>query len=865
MLEQDVRRTELEKTIAFNDLTAINEKDSRKSLLVICKPGMKEPAEITIQGQTMTAGEVYDKLRNSEERYNVGHALTTRQLDFDFDDTDANTMRAFKYFMPATPYRLGRASKPDSHWIYNLDRDYHDVFDHYRHVTFWMQNSYRTLDQGKGTKPLKIEVWHRTHTDNDFNSRRPAQHKYVFAPGSYHNSGELVKWQDCFRADVTPVTYDPRVVIKRACMAIIASFIVPFWTDGSRQFMSMALAGSLYKYANVKEAVGGRKEKATKAIDLLNSDDEELLFNLDDFLQLIRGICELASDKEVDDRINCFTQTWRKSEFEDRKVSGMPTLKKYIGVDGNYLEDALFTIISGVTSEVNINALCDRFFILTGPGKVIDIERMQFASHYVMSRKEFGDSFAARSVVWRGKRMPLVNFSYQSGVLSCVDGLDYKPPEKLTIESYVKDDRPDKFFEQDGGVYANTYLPPKVRPSADPVTDKEVKPFLDYMRDVFGDEEKNYLYLLAFLANIMQQPGVRPRTYPVIVSPEHGVGKSLVFEKCIIPILGRSSGMFTSDVEQVFSRFNADIQGKLVVVLEEAAVKPSKGLSAKIRHFITGSTVRVEHKGLDPREVGNFARPIFISNSVDSPVAMDWTSTERRAVVIRASAKWLGNTQYFKDMVAFFDANLDKIHRWLLDYQYSDDALNYAHETKAKQVIQSRVASIDIPEVAWVLDRLEEGFPLSPATHEHWWQAYHDSKEKDLQDGSEIDQETWPNVVSLLALAEDFRQWCRQHGVPSYKTQNCAFRVQDVLSTNKTKLNGAPIKLKQLKRKRVHYSCGPGKTLTAMPMLYELGTIADICEHVKDRYGHICGDRIEEILEGLKTPVEGDIQMHHEL
>lgn len=862
MVQQDERRTELEKTISFNDLTAINDKVGRKSLLVICKPGMKEPEEIAVQGQAMTAGEVYEKIRNSEKKYNVGHALTTRQLDFDFDQTDANTMRAFNYFMPATPYRLGRASKKDSHWIYCLDRDYYEVHDHYRHVTNWMQNSYRTLDQGNGYSKLQIEVWHRTHKDNDFDSYRPAQHKYVFAPGSYHESGELVKWQDCFRADISPVTYDPRLVIKRACLAIIASFIVPFWTTGSRQFMSMALAGSLYKYANVKQAADGRTNKKLKpkSEDVTSTEEEELLFNIEDFTYLIRGICELTEDREADDRVNCFTQTWRKAEFEDRKVSGMPTLKKYIGVDGNYVEDALFTIISGVTSEVNINELCDRFFVLTGPGKIIDLDRMSYAQHFVMSRKEFGDSFAARSVIWRGKRMPLVNFAYQSGVLNSVDGLDFRPPERITLDHFTGHNRPDKFFEQDGGIYANSYILPRVAPYVGEVSPDEIRPFLNYILDVFGDEKRNYDYILAFLANIMQQPGTRPRTYPVIVSPEHGVGKSLLFEQCIMPILGRQSAMFTSDVEQIFSRFNSDTQGKLVVVMEEAAVKPSKALSAKIRHFVTGSTVRIEYKGLNPREVSNYARPIFISNSVDSPVAMDWTSTERRAVVIRASNKWLGNVQYFKDIVAYFHANLDKIHKWLLDYEYSQDALNYAHETQAKLVIQERVASIDVPELAWALDRLEQGFPLAPDTHEHWWQAFHSSREDKLQDGSEIDQEIWPDIISVLALAEDFRQWARQHGVPSYKLQNCAQRVQEVFSTS-----SAVNMLKALKRKRVHYNCGPGKTMTSMPKLYALSGVEDICLSLKKKYGNVCNERVASIMEERSIAIEGERQLNHDL
>lgn len=858
--EPDARRVELEKTIAFNDLTAVTTKDGRRNLLVICKPGLKEPAEIAVQGQSMSAGEVYDKLRNSDELYNVGHALTTKQLDFDFDATDANTMRAFKYFMPATPYKLGRDSKPDSHWIYNLDRDYFDVHDYYRHVTHWLQNNFRTLDAGKGSDKLKIEVWHRTFKDNDFGSYRPAQHKYVFAPGSIHDSGELLVWQKDFKVNATPVNYDPRILIKRACLAAVASFIVPFWTDGSRQFMAMALAGSLYKYANIKQASEPRAKKTAKADTTIERvDDDELVFCLEDFTYLIRGICELAGDKEADDRVNCFTQTWRKSEFEDRKVSGMPTLKKYVGKDGNYLEDAMFTLISGVSSEVNINEICDRFFILTGPGKIIDLERMAFASHYVMTRKEFGDSFASRSVVWRGKRMPLVNFIYQSGVINAVDGIDFQPPSTITMEHFTGGERPDKFFEEDGGVYANSYLIPKVAPYENSVSDAEMAVFLEYVKSVFGQQPEDYAYIMAFMANLIQHPASKPRTYPIIVSPEHGVGKSLLFERCLVPILGRQQGMFSSDVEQVFSRFNSDLQGKLLVVLEEAAVKPSKGLSAKIRHFVTGSTVRIEHKGLNPREVSNFARPVFISNSLDSPVAMDWTSTERRAVVIRASNVHLGDTLYFEKLVAWFTANITKVHRYLLDYKYDVKVLNSAHETEAKLVIQERVAGIDVPEVAWALDRLDEGFPLDSANQQHWWQAYHSTQEDTLQDCSEVTQGTWPDVISLLALAEDFRQWAKKHGVPTYKLQNCAARVQQVLIPNSQRA------LKKLKRKRVHYAIAPGKTMTAMPMLYEMPSMKDICNALMEKYGNVAKHKIQDILSNLDAEVELGEGVDHSL
>lgn len=806
------RLEELNKTFRFNDLTAIVTKDSRQHMLILCNIKDKNPVPVAKQPLDMTFADVCTVLEESV--YNVGHALTTRQLDVDFDTANEAVIKAFDYFLPKTPYRIGRKSKPESHWIYNLVEDYYTVAPMFQHIVRFMKEGYFI----NGSR-ASIEYRYRSHKDNDFNARINAENPYVFAPGSIHPNGEMLTWQECFKKDITPVTYDARYIFKQTVLAILASLIVPYWEKGSRQYMSMALSGALHRIASVN---GGA---------LTDRDEPELRFTEHDFETLIKGICYLAGDDEVGARLASFKQSWRKSESQDKRVTGLTTLKRYLGEDAKYIEQTMFELITGIVSAINVQELSERYYIWVGTGCIVDAKKINSRNQFIMNRKQFTDSYAADFVTWRGEAVALPKFMWQSGVIEKIDGVDYFPPRLILPKDYEPEALPN-FQDVDGGTYLNLYRQNVIKPSATPVTEQDIGKFLSYVSNVFGGTPEKMEYLMQWMANLIQSPGLKPKTYPIIVG-RGGAGKSFLFEHFLRPILGYTNSVTSEDLESVLSNWNSILEGKILVVFEEAINRNRREVAAKLKQFVTNDKMVLKKKYAPEREVNNFCRPVFISNDEEQAVAIDAAIGERRASVIKVSDQYVGNLDYFADLKQWADDNLAKVHRYLLDYTQKPVILNTALQNDEKATMQIESLTYEVPEVFWILERIEEGFPLSTRTYDEWWKAYNSDNVQDYVENMRLDRATWPNLISEAALRADLQYWASRNGVPARRMVNIKQRLRNLFPY-----------LHQNKRIAYDYM-QDGKRQSIKVALSDFPTQKEILEHLRPKYGHIFNKDLE--------------------
>src|SRR5690606_18194939 len=109
-----------------------------------------------------------------------------------------------------------------------------------------------------------------------------------------------------------------------------------------------------------------------------------------------------------------------------------------------------------------------------------------------------------------------------------------------------------------------------------------------------------------------------------------------------------------------------------------------------------------------------------------------------------------------KKLYDFTQANLDKIHSFLLNYKIEDpDILNRPFFTEEKVELQSSSIDYDYPELSWILDRLEDGFPISEETHKDWFEAFNYEDMEELSDTLRLDRTKWPDTVSAKALRQD--------------------------------------------------------------------------------------------------------------
>lgn len=169
--------------------------------------------------------------------------------------------------------------------------------------------------------------------------------------------------------------------------------------------------------------------------------------------------------------------------------------------------------------------------------------------------------------------------------------------------------------------------------------------------NVCNRDKRAYRWLLVWLAEIVQRPSKKSGT-ALVLRGEQGVGKSFCFDKVMPKLLGRYAAVI-GDRDSIGARFNAEHQGKLLVTFEEAFFVGDHGAVQSLKHMITGTTRRIEPKGVDAFFVSNHARFVLISNE-EMVIRADLG--ERRYAVFEVSTRRQRDKAYFGAIVEELEA-----------------------------------------------------------------------------------------------------------------------------------------------------------------------------------------------------------------
>jgi hypothetical protein len=140
--------------------------------------------------------------------------------------------------------------------------------------------------------------------------------------------------------------------------------------------------------------------------------------------------------------------------------------------------------------------------------------------------------------------------------------------------------------------------------------------------------------LLQILAWKVQHPGERPEI-ALAVQGEKGCGKGSFIHT--YASLFNPHSLYISNQEHLTGKFNAHLEGKLIVYSDEAFWAGDKRGESVIKSLITEDIVAIERKGFDVYQAKNRAMIIFAANN-------DWivpaTGGERRFLVLECSNKY---------------------------------------------------------------------------------------------------------------------------------------------------------------------------------------------------------------------------------
>lgn len=168
--------------------------------------------------------------------------------------------------------------------------------------------------------------------------------------------------------------------------------------------------------------------------------------------------------------------------------------------------------------------------------------------------------------------------------------------------------------------------------------DKILKPFLDLVKHLTGNEDKCFKFFINFFAHLIQKPSER---IPIclIIKSKQGIGKNLTLDT-IGSIINKYHYITSSNPKDFFGDYAEGFYRKLLVNMNECEGKDTFDFEGKVKSFISEDTITLNPKFVRQTTISNFARVIITTNK-PNPIPIDVRSKDRRYVVNQSTEEYL--------------------------------------------------------------------------------------------------------------------------------------------------------------------------------------------------------------------------------
>ena len=671
-----------------------------------------------------------------DDQYNLGALFYGRYVDIDIDTNDANLVAALDYFLPKTPYVWGRKSKPRSHRAYALHEDFE------RPVWGSILRFIKALKVGDISYSIEIR------------GGKPENGLFTVLPGSHRSDVmEDVEWESDIDPTVTGAFVPVDVLVRAVRMAQAAALVAPYWTSGMRNDLSLALSGLMWRIRKGTMATMGVEEEN-------DVPEEQFLLRQEDAQSVMNAIMKLAGDDPNDARSRLINtkNTWQKLDSDPTaKITGGKVLAALLGEHGDFIVKALYRLLSDSEGVEQLEQIAEQFVMWYQQGVIIDLDLAKKGhANPWMAREAATNSLGGRKVTIGNKKIPVSSILFGTQLIQRVGGLTFDPST------------PEILVEAEYGLHVNQWRGFAVTPCTQSVTDDQVEPFTDYIRDIVADGNKGMAeWVLNWIADLFQNPSKKPGTALVLVGVQ-GAGKTFLGERIIGPLVGKPHYTQMNSIASLTDKFNTIADNKIFIQCDEAIHSYQKDVSSRLKSLITDETMTIEPKGVNSFKKPNHMRFLFTSNEESTAIFIDPSPYERRFTVTKVSKKKANDVSYWTAMHkwAAEPSNREKLMRWLLDRKYDRTTVHRPLVTEAKRHIQR--VGVD-PEVAWILSRIAAGFPIAEKNHQHWFEAYNTKEITDQDKKNDTKRrDVWPNAVTASVLEADYKSYVREHGRPVY-------------------------------------------------------------------------------------------------
>jgi Bifunctional DNA primase/polymerase, N-terminal/Family of unknown function (DUF5906) len=219
---------------------------------------------------------------------------------------------------------------------------------------------------------------------------------------------------------------------------------------------------------------------------------------------------------------------------------------------------------------------------------------------------------------------------------------------------------------------------------------------------IAGGNQEAGDYILAWMAQLVQQPGEKRPGTSIVLRGKQGTGKG-----CFVTEFGKVLGshfLHITNQRQITGRFNNHLKDALLVFVDEGIWAGSKSDEGVLKAMITEDQILVEPKGKDPYSVRNHIRMIVASNNEWVVPAGSW---DRRFFVLDVSDKHMQDREYFGSVFQQMgNGGREAMLHDLLQMDLSKVDLGSFPQTEAR--LDQIVASMSSVEKFW-LDGLYDG------------------------------------------------------------------------------------------------------------------------------------------------------------
>ncbi len=278
-----------------------------------------------------------------------------------------------------------------------------------------------------------------------------------------------------------------------------------------------------------------------------------------------------------------------------------------------------------------------------------------------------------------------------------------KSPRRRTYQKLVFSPErkvPDNFYNLWKGF---TVTPLDVAPT--PRAEKAFQAFMSHVKENIccGSEELT-TWLLAYFGHMIQKPWELPLV-SIALRGKKGVGKNAFIDR-LGYFLGASYTTL-SNRKNLSSNFNAILENKVMVVLDEAFWSGDKQNEGVLKAWVTAPEHVIERKGHEHYPVANCMRLIILAND-------DWvvpaSPDERRFAVFDVGEGKMQNTHFFREMREGMEADNANGYRLLLKYlkelDISPFTVGVAPNTQGLLIQKHQTLS---PLIRWWYDCLQVG------------------------------------------------------------------------------------------------------------------------------------------------------------